>query len=140
MKVIAFVLCREAVFGFFSPVSFLTEANLQKAFGFLEEKSCDLVFIAVNHRDEHGRDIMEKYLIEYIKFFDPEMKEKIHISTSPDDYANMIVGYIEQFSGDVCIDILAGAFDRVNMSERINNAADNYVGTLPLIFTKHPDL
>ncbi|MDD5396734.1 MAG: hypothetical protein PHW24_01595 [Candidatus Moranbacteria bacterium] len=136
MKKIDVVFCRHALLGVLSPISFLTEANLQKALDSLENKSCDFVYIAINHLDDKSREAIMEHLHDYLRYLHPQIRDRVHLSVSKGDYADILIGYVGQLScEEVCINVLASVADRALANQQIDRAANDYPEKLPVIFT-----
>jgi hypothetical protein len=134
MKVLIFIPCH---FGLWSLISNHTALNMQRAIGMLEQDACDFIYLAVDYGSDEKQQLIEDYLQSNLKQIEPQARERIHIATSSEDYFDMLVEYIKQMNCDeICVDILALASERMLMHEKINTAADNYNGKLPLIFTR----
>jgi hypothetical protein len=124
MKKVALVYCEEALFGRYSPISFLTEANLSKALGMAENKTCDLVYVALDHFDATEKEAAKIYLNEYRKVFPDDFQEKFIISASNYNYTAMFVKHIMYYANEIHLDILAKAGDKLIIANDINGVID----------------
>ncbi len=142
MKNVALIFAEEALFGIFTPISFLTEANLQKAIGHLENGTCNFVYIALDHFNEEDKKTAEKYLSKYVNNLQPRLQSRIFISASTMPYMEMFMAYISQISGEVGIDILARVAERIRIEQGINAGADDFHvlrrqgSSVPLVFIR----
>lgn len=119
MKIVTFILCKEALFGVLSPISFFTLCDLQEAIILLKKDGCNFLYIAVDHFSEGQKELAEKYLNDkYIKKLETKLQSKIYVSASSKPYIEMLTSYIGQIQGDVCVDI----FSRVDKDMQIEQA------------------
>lgn len=128
MKHVALVFCKEAIWGVLSPISFLTEANLQRAISLLENEACDLAYVALDHLDEGKKEAAEKYLSKCVGNLSQKMQAKIFISASTRPYVEALTEYIRHIPGEVSISILA----RVDEKRYIENAINAVIDVQPI--------
>lgn len=124
MKRVALVHCEEALFGRYSPISFLTEANLSKAVGMIENGTCDLVYIALDHFGVSEKKTALAYLNKFRNVFPSDFQEKIVISASSMNYTAMFIRHIMSYSNEISLSILAKACDRIIIANDINYVID----------------
>lgn len=117
MKRVALVFGKKALIGVFSPISFQTEANFQRAIGLLECQACDFVYVVLDHFDADDKDAAEKYLNSFILHLEQRIQAKIFISASSRPHIEMFTDYIRQIPGEVCVSILA----RLDEKKRIEH-------------------
>jgi hypothetical protein len=79
---IILVFCEEAPVGLFSPISFFSDAHIQKALGLLRNNSCEFVYIVVNHFSERNKDRAEEYIANFTEQLPAKFQGSIFISTS----------------------------------------------------------
>jgi hypothetical protein len=106
-KHVVFVYGKEARIGIFSPISFLTEANLQRAISCLENGSCDFAYIALDHFVAGNKQRAEEYLNKYVKNLALDLQTKIFISASSKPYMEMFAEYVRQIPGQTSVSIFA---------------------------------
>jgi hypothetical protein len=106
-KQVVFVYGKKALIGVFSPISFLTEANLQRAISCLKNDSCDFVYIALDHLDAENKQRAEEYLNGYVRNLALNLQTKIFISASSKSYAEMFAEYVRQIPGQTSVSIFA---------------------------------
>lgn len=132
------VFCKEALFGVLSPISFLTEANLQKAIDALENRVCDFVYVALDHFDEREKQLSERYLKRYVENLEPGIQSKIFVSASSKPYVEMFAEYVSQIPGEVCVDIFARVDEKNYIENALNAILDTQCavskGNMPLVF------
>lgn len=138
MRHVALLVCKEALFGFSSPISFLTEANLQKAIDFLRNGGCDFLYISVDNFEEKSKVFAEKYLNDYMASLGSKLQAKIFISASSKHYVEMFIEYIKQIPGEICVDIFARLDEKCQIELALNRALDMqhiiHEGNIPLVF------
>lgn len=136
MKNIVFIFAKEALFGLLTPISLLTEANLQKAIGHLENETCDFVYIALDHFSEKNKREAEKYLSKYLKnLSNQKLESKIFVSASSKSYVEMFTEYVGQIPGEVCIDVMTRMDERANIEQSILIFLHKQE-SMPLVFTR----
>ena len=140
MKNVALVFGREALFGVFSPISSLTEVNLQKAISLLENDACDFAYIALDHFDREKKELAEKYLDNYVKKLEAKFQARIFISASSRPYMEMFTEYVKQIPEEVCVDILSRMDEKTYIEHAINASiygqSTNGKKTMPLVFIR----
>lgn len=138
MKYIVFVFCKEAFWGAFSPLSFLTEINLQKAFDCLKAGNCDFLYIAIDHFDDEKKKKAEEYLNNYVKSLQLKQQTRIIVSPSSKPCMEMFAEYVKNIPGEICVDIFARVNEKSHIENSLNIALDRQLnirrGNMPLVF------
>ncbi|MEI7891111.1 MAG: hypothetical protein WCI36_04025 [bacterium] len=135
MKKVAFLYCEEAVFGYFSPISILTEANLQRAIGLLNCGACDFLYIAINHFPEKNKEKARNYFEQYFNDFYGEVASRVYVSFAKRCYASMFTDYLSIFKDEVHLSILANISRKNEIEKKLINASIETENKLPPVFT-----
>jgi len=122
MKKVIFLFCEEAFFGYFSPLSVLTEANLQRAVSSLQCGQSDFLYIAIDHFSNEERENAKHYFYEYFIDFYPELSGKIYVSSSNLSYAERFVSYLAIFQSEIHCSVLARIGRKREVSSEITAA------------------
>lgn len=127
-KRVALVFGKKALFVIRSPISFLMEANFQKAIGLLENRACDFVYVVLDHLDHDAKQNASRYLDDIVLHLDEKIQVKIFISASSKCYIEMFTDYIRQIPDDVCVSVMASFIDKKCIQNELSKA------TLKIIF------
>jgi hypothetical protein len=141
MRHVVAVYCSEALIGFGSPISYYSDANLQKSINLLRYAGCNHVLIGLDQMEQKKRDLVETYLKEYVLGLDQQLQSRVAFSVSAKPFAQTVVDYIRYFPGEVCVDIFAKREDRRLIAEQINihvckeAISKTVIRKMPTVFT-----
>lgn len=128
LKSIVLVFCERVPIGVISPISFFSDAHIQKAVGMLENNLCDFVYIVANHFPEGDKDRAEEYITNFTEQLPIKFQSNIFVSTSSRPFQETFLDHVKYFPGIREADIKI--FARKDKIESIR-------GEIDVVFEKH---
>jgi hypothetical protein len=124
-----FLFCKSSLFGFYSPLSRISNKNLKKAIEMLKNNEVNLLYIAINGFDFDDEESTRVRLHKIIGALEEEVAKKIYVAFTSRNFEGNFVQYLSRMDGELEILFLEGFFGRHSLISYINQAIQMQPGT-----------